>query len=97
MPKLENPECDNETDRNCSKVNQVKMDGEWIKIDRRLLFQRLISAAIDIVTQAELASLFSYELCTHPQSLFCTYCLIRAAIEPQVADTILNTYTRSII
>lgn len=54
-------------------------------------FQRLISAARDMVSQGELVSLFSYELSTHPPSTFDTHCLIRAANNQHLTDATLNT------
>jgi hypothetical protein len=63
----------------------VRIDGETVKIDHQLLFQRLVSAA-NRTEETELPQLFSYELCTHPPALFETPRLMRAADKPALAN-----------
>jgi len=63
----------------------VSIDGETVKIDHQLLFQRLVSAA-HRTKETELSQLVSYELCTHPPALFETQRLIRAADKPALAN-----------
>ena len=48
-----------------SKQN-TKIDEEHVKIDHQFLFPRLISAAQQIITQLEIGSVLTYELCTFP-------------------------------
>ncbi len=57
----------------------VKIDGETVKIEPQLLFQRLVGAANRCVDETELPELFSFELCTYPPALFETPRLMRAA------------------
>ena len=57
----------------------IKIDGETVKLDPQLLFQRLVCAANRSTQEIQLAQLFSYELCTHPPVLFETPRLMRAA------------------
>jgi len=57
----------------------IKIDGETVKLDPQLLFQRLVSAANRSTQEIQFPQLFSYELCTHPPALFETPRLMRAA------------------
>ena len=56
-------------------------------VDLYLLFQKLISAARGNIEPQELSTLFTYELATHPPSLFGMDTLIRAANKPQLETT----------
>ncbi len=47
----------------------VKIDGESVQVDPQLLFQRLSLMAMNGSCK-DPASLFKYELCTHPAALF---------------------------
>ena len=64
----------------------VKIDGEDIKIDPQLIFQRLIT----VINQSpdELESAFKYELCSYPSALFESSLLLREADKPALADAI---------
>lgn len=64
----------------------VKIDGETVKIEPQLLFQRLVGAANRCVDETELPELFSFELCTYPPALFETPRLMRAADKPSLAN-----------
>jgi len=66
----------------------VKIEGETVKFDAQLLFQRLITAAKGSVSEEELTSLFTYELCTYPPSLFESPHLLREADKPALADAL---------
>ena len=68
-----------------SKQN-VKIDEDHVKVDPQLLFQRLISAAQQTITQDEIGALFTYELCTFPPSLFDVNGLMRVPNKPQLKD-----------
>ena len=75
---------------NCK--TQLKIDGDVVSVDPHLLFQRLISAARGNTEQTELEDFFTYELATHPASLFGTDTLIRTATKPQLAIAIWNQF-----
>ena len=75
---------------NCK--SQLKIDGDVVSVDPHLLFQRLISAARGNTEQTELEDFFTYELATHPASLFGTDTLTRAATKPQLAIAMWNQF-----
>jgi hypothetical protein len=52
----------------------VSIDGEKIEIDPQLLYQRLLVTCIGSV---EIQTLFPYELCSYPSSLFDTNLFMR--------------------
>jgi len=64
----------------------IKIDGETVKLDPQLLFQRLVSAANRSTQEIQLPQLFSYELCTHPSAFFETPQLMRTADKPALAN-----------
>ena len=65
--------------------SSVKIDGEQVQIDPQLLFQRLITV---MHSSDELESVFKYELCSYPSSLFDSSLLLREADKPAFADAI---------
>ena len=68
-----------------NKQASVMVGGEAVQVDPQLLFQRLTVAAK--ATQY-LASVFKYELCSHPPALFDTSLLLRQPHKPVLADAI---------
>ena len=48
----------------------VKIDGECVQVDPQLLFQRLSLIAMNGSNEDPPASIFKYELCTYPATLF---------------------------
>ena len=78
---------------NCK--SQLKIDGDMVTVDPYLLFQRLISAARGNTDQKELEDFFTYELATHPATLFRMDTLIRAATKPQIATAIWGHFKLS--
>ena len=75
---------------NCK--TKLTIDDELVTVDPQLLFQRLISAARGNTAPGELEDLFTFELATHPPSLFGTDTLIRAANKPQLAAVIWSLF-----
>ena len=71
----------------------VKIDGNVVPVDPQLLFQRLITT-VQLGSEDDLDSAFSYELCTVLPALVDTDGLLRAANKPQLADAIwaLNSH-----
>ncbi|WAR15643.1 LOW QUALITY PROTEIN: hypothetical protein MAR_005748 [Mya arenaria] len=65
--------------------SSVKIGGVVVQVDPQLLFQRLTVAA---KASQDLASVFKYELCSHPPALFDTSLLLRQPQKPVLADTI---------
>lgn len=65
---------------------QIKVDNDTIKVDPQLLFQRLSAAAQRFVE--DMPTVFSYELCSVPSSLFDTTGLIRKSQKSLLADAI---------
>ncbi|WAR03769.1 hypothetical protein MAR_010327 [Mya arenaria] len=65
--------------------SSVKIGGEVVQVDPQLLFQRLTVAA---KASQDLASVFKYELCSHPPALFDTSLLLRQPQKPVLADAI---------
>ncbi|KAJ8417704.1 hypothetical protein AAFF_G00225470 [Aldrovandia affinis] len=68
-----------------STKSSVKIDGEAVQMDPQLLFQRLTIAA---KASQDLASVFKYELCSHPSALFDISLLLRQPQKPVLADAI---------
>ena len=58
---------------------------EAVQVDPQLLFQRLTIAA---KASQDLATVFKYELCSHPPSLFDTSKLLRLPQKPMLANAI---------
>ncbi|KAL7395056.1 hypothetical protein ABVT39_009276 [Epinephelus coioides] len=73
-----------------STKSSVKIDGEAVQVDPQLLFQQLTIAA---KASQDLASVFKYELCSHPPALFDTFLLLRQPQKPVLADAIWALYT----
>ncbi|XP_030845465.1 uncharacterized protein LOC115925532 [Strongylocentrotus purpuratus] len=69
----------------------VKIDGESVQVDPQLLFQRLTIAAK--ATEA-LESVFKYELCSYPPTLFDSSLLFRQPHKPVLADAIRTLLTK---
>ena len=65
----------------------VKVDGESVQIDPQLLFQRLSLIATN-GTHDKPASVFKYELCSHPPALFDAYSLPWTANKPSLAEAL---------
>ena len=68
-----------------SKQSSVIIDGEAVNVDPQLLFQRLTVAA---KASHYLASVFKYQLCSHPPAPFDTSLLLRQPQKPVLADAI---------
>ncbi len=66
-------------------TSSVKIGGEEVQVDPQLLFQRLTVAA---KASRDLASVFKYEMCSHPPALFDTSLLLRQPQKPVLADAI---------
>ncbi|KAJ8377274.1 hypothetical protein AAFF_G00261830 [Aldrovandia affinis] len=73
-----------------STKSSVKIDGEAVQMDPQLLFQRLTIAA---KASQDLASVFKYELCSHPSALFDISLLLRQPQKPVLADAIWALHT----
>ena len=75
--------------------SSIKIDNENVQVDQQLLFQRLILAS----NQCEdLPSLFCYELCAYPASLFDSSLMLLQPNKPALADAIwlkLSPQTRA--
>ena len=75
--------------------SSIKIDNENVQVDPQLLFQRLILAS----NQCEdLTSLFCYELCTYPASLFDSSLMLLQPNKPTLADAVwlkLSPQTRA--
>jgi hypothetical protein len=69
----------------------LKVDGEPVKIDSQLLFQRLVTAANGSVHEEDIGSVCFHEFCTHLPSLFESPYLLREADKPSLADAIKAT------
>lgn len=69
-----------------ASMSGVKIDGEIVQIDPRLLFQRMISATNS--TGEELTEVLKHELCTMPPSLFEPSGLLRQACKSTLAEVI---------
>ena len=65
----------------------VKVDDESVQIDPQLLFQRLSLIATN-GTHDNPASVFKYELCSHPPALFDAYSLPWTANKPSFAEAL---------
>ena len=65
--------------------SSVQIDGEQVHIDPQLLFQRLVMAA-RATTDTE--SLFQYELCSYPPSLFDPNLMLREPQKSLLADVL---------
>ena len=65
----------------------VKVDDESVQIDPQLLFQRLSLIATN-GTHDNPASVFKYELCSHPPALFDAYSLPWTANKPSLAEAL---------
>ena len=61
----------------------VNVDDESVQIDPQLLFQRLSLIATN-GTHDNPASVFKYELCSHPPALFDAYSLLWTANKPSL-------------
>ena len=57
-----------------STQSSVKIGGEAVQVDLQLLFQRLTESS---KASRDMASVFKYELCSHPPALFDTSLLLR--------------------
>ena len=64
----------------------VKIDGECVKVDPQLIFQRSSLIATN-GSKDDPASFLEYELCTHPAALFDHSSLSWEANKPALADT----------
>ena len=65
----------------------VNVDDESVQIDPQLLFQRLSLIATN-GTHDNPASVFKYELCSHPPALFDAYSLPWTANKPSLAEAL---------
>ncbi len=72
-----------------SKSN-IKVKGQPVKVDPQLIFQRLVFLGERL---CDLPSLFKYELCSHPPSLFDAHGLPLEAKKPVLADVIWKGIT----
>jgi hypothetical protein len=66
----------------------VSIDGEKIEIDPQLLYQRLLVTCIGSV---EIQTLFPYELCSYPSSLFDTNLFMRLVEKADLQNAIEST------
>ena len=60
--------------RNFASIHYVTIEGEKIQIDPKLLFQRLVMVGM---ASDDFNTLFDYELCSYPPSLFDNNILMR--------------------
>ena len=67
----------------------IKVNEEQVQVDPQLLFQRLSIMAVNGCID-DPASVFQYELCTHPAALFDQWSMPREADKPVLADAIWN-------
>ncbi|KAG0713963.1 hypothetical protein GWK47_015044 [Chionoecetes opilio] len=70
-------------------LKQLVVDGEKLKIDPQLLFQRLLILANN--SDYSLDDLLKYELSAQPTALFDKHGLLRQANKPQLADALPST------
>ena len=68
-----------------SAKSSVKVDGEKIQVDPKLLFQRLIIAS---QSPDDTSAIFKYELCTYPPTLFDPSLMLLKPQKPALADAI---------
>ena len=65
----------------------ARVDRESLQVDPQLLFQRLITAAMNSqLKSCQIESVFKYELTTPPASLFDTSGLMREASKSKLLD-----------
>ena len=69
----------------------VKINGETFQVDPQLLFQRLIAVKDRLSSQEDV---FTYELCSHPSSLFANSVLPREANKPELANAIFEKVSK---
>jgi hypothetical protein len=72
---------------NIASCVYVSVDGEKIEIDPQQLYKRLLVAGIGSI---ELTTLFQYELCSYPSSLFDTKLLMRQADKADLQNGLLK-------
>ena len=72
----------------------ASVDGEKIEIDPQQLYQRLLVAGIGTI---ELTTLFQYELCSYPSSLFDKKLLMRLADKADLQHGIVKKVPRCVI
>ena len=70
-------------------MKQLVVDGEKLKVDPQLLFQRLLILANN--SDYSLDDLLKYELSAQPTALFDKHGLLRQANKPQLADALPST------
>ena len=68
-----------------SARSSIKVDGEKIQVDPQLLFQRLIIASHSL---DDVSTIFQYELCSYPPSLFDSSLMLLKPQKPALADAI---------
>ncbi|CAC5381252.1 unnamed protein product [Mytilus coruscus] len=69
-----------------SAKSAIKVDDDVIIVDSQLLFQRFLAASNGIYEDQ--SEIFTYELCSHPSSMFDPNGLMRTAQKSSLADTI---------
>lgn len=79
-----------------SDKNTLVVDGEVIRIDPQLLFQRLVLIAQKFDVQ-KFEEIFSYELCQRPSSIFDEYGLMREVKKEIFGKEILKLVEGQII
>ena len=72
----------------------VSVDGEKIEIDPQQLYQRLLVAGIG---NFELQTLFQYELCSYPSSLFDKKLLMRLADKADLLNALIAMVPSSVV
>ncbi|KAJ8049891.1 hypothetical protein HOLleu_02834 [Holothuria leucospilota] len=75
-------------------LKQVVVDGEKLKIDPQLLFQRLLILANN--SDYSLDDLLKYELSAQPTALFDKHGLLLQANKPQLADALPSTSSNEV-
>lgn len=69
-----------------SAKSAIKVDDDVIIVDSQLLFQRFLAASNGIYEDQ--SEIFTYELCSHPSSMFDPNDLMRTAQKSSLADAI---------
>lgn len=69
-----------------SAKSAIKVDDDIITVDSQLLFQRLLAAANGMYENQ--AEIFTYELCSHPSSIFEVNGLMRMPQKSTLGDAI---------
>ena len=66
----------------------LTIEGESVKVDPQLLFQRLISIMQQRAEIEDISQLLKYELATHPSALFDENGLMREATKAQLSEAL---------